>query len=343
MKCNDNRLTACLRFASLTQMHPAYFKNNGNIKQNYMEGKAMKRFICGILLIFMIGLIQSPLLGQEVKVGAKKIKSDLLMKPFLRFMSFNIRYNNPGDGENAWPNRKDFAASMIRFHRADFAGLQEALKGQIDDLAERLPEYGWFGVGRDDGKEGGEFTPIFYRKDRFEFLEKSTFWLSEEPEVPGSRGWDTAITRIVTWGRFRDKTTGKVFFHFNTHFDHRGLQAREESARLLLIKIEKIAETAPIIVTGDFNCMESSIPYQILTKGDGSEALKDARYISVHGHHGPTGTSSGFKVAGTPGRKIDYIFIKNGVQVLQHGVLSDTWDGRFPSDHLPVLAEVIIE
>lgn len=222
----------------------------------------MRRFFRYMLLICLTGLILSPLPGQEAGIGAGGVASNLLARPFLRVMSFNIRFNTARDSANAWPHRKDLAASMIRFHHANLAGLQEALKGQIDDLAERLPGYGWFGVGRDDGRDKGEFSAIFYRRDRFELLEESTFWLSEEPEVIGSKGWDAAITRIVTWGKLRDRSTGKVFFHFNTHFDHRGVRAREESASLLLTKIKEIAGTTPVIVTGDFNSRESSEPYR---------------------------------------------------------------------------------
>ncbi len=298
----------------------------------------MRRLICCILLIGLAGLIQC----RKAEVG-DKAAAELSTRPSLRVMSFNIRYNTPRDSANAWPHRKDLAASMIRFHHADLIGLQEALKGQIDDLVERLPGYSWFGVGRDDGREKGEFTAIFYRRDRFELLEGSTFWLSEEPDSVGGIGWDAAITRIVTWGKFRDQATGKIFFHFNTHFDHRGEQARRESAGLLVTKVKELAGTAPVIVTGDFNCREASEPYLTLTDSTGPESLRDARYLSAHGHHGPTGTWSGFKVAGTPGEKVDHIFVKNGVQVLQHGVLSDTFDGRFPSDHLPVLVEVVVE
>ena len=303
----------------------------------------MRRLTRRILLICQAGLILSSFSCQVAKIGVEAATPELSARPYLRVMSFNIRYNTARDSANAWPHRKDMAASMIRFHHADLAGLQEALKGQIDDLVERLPGYGWFGVGRDDGREKGEFSAIFYRKDRFELLEESTFWLSEEPEVIGSKGWDAAITRIVTWGKLRDRSTGKVFFYFNTHFDHRGVRAREESASLLLTKVKEIAGTTPVIVTGDFNSSESSEPYRILTESTSTESLRDARYLSVHGHHGPTGTWSGFEVAGTPGEKIDHIFVKNGVRVLQHGMLSDTFDGRFPSDHLPVLAEVVIE
>jgi endonuclease/exonuclease/phosphatase family metal-dependent hydrolase len=262
-------------------------------------------------------------------------------------MTFNIRYDEPCDKENAWPNRKELVASMIRFHQADLVGVQEALERQMRDLERLLPDYAWVGVGRADGKAGGEFSAIIYRKSRFNLIESSTFWLSETPDVPG-KGWDAAYPRIVTWARLKDTTTGKIFFHFNTHFDHRGVRAREESARLLLKRIYTIAGQLPVVVTGDFNFNESSKGYEILTsktleKEIGSQAsLRDARYLSQHGHHGPASTFNEFKAL-VPEMKIDYVFIKGTVRVLQHGALSDTWNGRFPSDHLPVLAEIVIE
>ncbi len=266
---------------------------------------------------------------------------------YLRIMTFNIRYDEPRDKENAWPKRKDLVASLIRFHRADLVGVQEALKRQLDDLSSLLPEYARIGVGRDDGKEGGEFSAVLYRKTRFTPLDSSTFWLSETPDVP-SKGWDAAFPRIVTWVKLRDRQTGKIFFHFNTHFDHRGTRAREESARLLLHRIHLTARQFPLVVTGDFNFTESTDGYQILT-GKSTEqpaapqsALRDARYLSQHGHYGPSSTFNEFKGL-IPDRKIDYVFVKGRVRVLQHGVLSDMWDGRYPSDHLPVLAEVVIE
>lgn len=266
---------------------------------------------------------------------------------YLRVMTFNIRYDEPRDAENAWPNRKELVASMVRFHHADVVGLQEALKRQIDDLQRLLPEYAWVGLGRDDGKVGGEFSAIFYRKSRFINLASATFWLSETPDVP-SKGWDASYPRIVTWVKFKDKANGTTFFHFNTHFDHRGVQARQESARLLLQRIYKIAGLSPAVVTGDFNFKEDTVAYQILTeknaaKAPGSHAvLQDARYLSQGGHHGPTSTFNEFKAL-VPDMKIDYVLVKGKVRVLQHGALSDTWNGRFPSDHLPVLAEIVIE
>ncbi len=256
----------------------------------------------------------------------------------LRVMTFNIRYNNPGDGEHAWPHRKERVASVIRFHEADLVGVQEALNGQIDDLEALLPAYAWIGVGRDDGVAAGEFSPIFYRQDRFEVVEQATFWLSETPEVPGSKSWDAAITRIVTWGRFRDKTTEEVFYLFNTHFDHRGEQARTQSARLLLEKIDALAGEAPVIVTGDFNVVPTTQAYRVMVT-----ELEDARHRSVTPPHGPDETYFGFTVeAGEEGRRIDYIFVHPDVRVQHYGVLTDHWNGHFPSDHLPVLAEVVL-
>ncbi len=261
----------------------------------------------------------------------------------VRIMTFNIRLNTPVDGLNAWPYRKDPAAGMIRFHHADIAGVQEALAGQVHDLAERLPEYGWIGVGRDDGKEAGEFMAVFYLKNRFRVLKDSTFWLSEHPDRPG-RGWDAACNRVVTCGRFEDLQTGKIFYLFNTHFDHRGETARRESAKLLLSAVRKIAGGSDAVVTGDFNAAPEMIPIQIVTgHHDSSQAafLVDSKTVSIHPHQGPSGTFTGFQQA--EDEPIDYIFITRGVTVLNHATLSDQFDGRFPSDHYPVLAEVVME
>ncbi len=267
----------------------------------------------------------------------------------LRVMTYNIRYNNPGDGINAWPNRKDHVAEMIgKKANADLAGLQEALREQIDDLAARLPGYAWFGVGRDDGKDAGEFTPIFYRTDRFELLDHNTFWLSETPEVPGSKSWDAAITRIVTWGKFKEKASGIEFYHFNTHFDHIGRQARTESAKLVWKKIQELAPGRPVILTGDFNVPEKSEAYRVLTGATPEAAsvsdLQDARYLSQSGHQGPTSTfvNADWTQTREPESKIDFIFVRKGMQVLSHKVMDDQYDGRFPSDHLPVVAELKI-
>lgn len=260
----------------------------------------------------------------------------------LRVMTFNIRFNNPGDGENAWPHRRDWVAEIIRAQRVDVLGVQEAMPDQIADLESRLTDYGWYGVGRNDGQRGGEHTPIFYRKSRLTLLDQGAFWLSEEPDKPGSKGWDTAITRVTVWAKLRDQVTDTTFFAFNTHFDHVGRQAREESARLLLRKIPEIAGNAPVVLTGDFNCTPNAAPYQILTSnGEKPDAfrLSDAIAVSQTEPRGPTGTWNGFRRIAA-GQRIDYIFVTPHATVLSHVTLDDSRDGRFPSDHLPVLAEI---
>ena len=264
--------------------------------------------------------------------------------PF-RVMTFNVRLNTPNDGDNAWPNRKDIATSMVRFYDADIFGVQEALKDQMDDLTERLPDYGWYGVGRDDGKDAGEFMSVFYKKDRFEALKDSTFWLSETPDSV-SKGWDARCFRVVTVMEFKDKMTGKIFYLFNTHFDHMGQVARRESANLLLKSVKQIAGDLPVIITGDFNSSPESEPYKILTQGlpdDSASKVIDSKLVSKYPHHGPSGTITRFESANLPDNwAIDHIFIKNNVSVIRHGTLSDTFDGRFPSDHMLVLAEVLV-
>lgn len=263
-------------------------------------------------------------------------------------MTFNIRLSTPNDGFNYWPNRKDLVASMIRYHEVDIVGVQEAFRSQLDDLMQLLPGYKWVGLCRTDGTTtpdpDNEFSAILYRPDRFEILEQATFWLSENPEKVGSKGWDAAITRIVTWAHFEDRKTGKRFYHFNTHFDHVGKKARAESARLIKTKIAEIAKDVPVVLTGDFNCVETDEPYLVLTDKKDALPLRDALLISKMPHHGPLGTwTNSFQFPGVPGRRIDFIFVNNNVTVLKHAILSDSWSGRLPSDHLPVLAKLRFE
>lgn len=254
----------------------------------------------------------------------------------LRVMSFNIRYNNPDDGVNAWPNRRDRVADLITFYQPDTVGIQEALPGQITDLEARLPDYAWFGVGR-DGDNEGEYSAIFYRPDRLELSQNDTFWLSETPERVASVGWDAALPRIVTWGAFRDTRTGATFYHVNTHFDHEGETARTNSARLITDQIKQLAGSDPVVVTGDFNFEPEAEGYRVLTSN-----LQDAYSLPEGGSYGPEGTFSGFEVTPELGGRIDYVFVTDGVQVLRHGVLTDSEGGFYPSDHLPVLADVML-
>ena len=283
-------------------------------------------------------LISAALIIAWVPVGAVIAQS---RTESTRVMSFNIRYDEPRDGVNAWANRKQKVADVIRFHKADLIGVQEALLTQLRDLENVLPDLAWCGVGRTDGKEAGEYSAILYHRSRFQLLECKTFWLSETPDRPGSMGWDAAYPRVVTWAKFKDRVTKKTFYHFNTHFDHRGEKARVESASLILKKIGEIAGAGPFVLSGDLNVEESSQAYKTLKTGNSTTRLADAKYTSAHGHFGGDSTFNEFKEL-QPGRKIDYIFVREGMRVLEHGVLSDRWNGLWASDHLPVIAEIII-
>jgi endonuclease/exonuclease/phosphatase family metal-dependent hydrolase len=259
----------------------------------------------------------------------------------LNVMTFNIRYNNPRDSANAWPHRKDMVASQILFHQAHIVGVQEALHDQIADLQQRLPQYKFLGVGRDGG-EKGEYSAIFYDTTRLQFLDGKTFWLSQTPAVVASVGWDAALTRVVTWARFKDRKTKKIFFHFNTHFDHRGPNARRESASLLIDQVNKIAGKTVSITTGDFNARPTDEPIKVIVDATNPLHLTDSKEKTALPHYGPTGTFNGFGPKETEDLPIDYIFIKNGGKVLQHATLSQTWGGRFSSDHFPVFARIIL-
>lgn len=261
-----------------------------------------------------------------------------------RVMTYNIRYagSEETDGVNAWSKRKNMVASMISFHHANIVGVQEALLLQLNDLTELLPGYSWVGVGRDDGMTKGEFSAILFRNDRFEVIKNSTFWLSETPNIP-SMGWDAKYPRVVTWAEMKDKETDKTFFIFNTHYDHIGELARINSSKLLKKRIEDFCDKSPVIVTGDFNTKASTEPYQILTNRSEDIILFDSQLKSQAAHHGSNVTFNDFGRFIEPRNKIDFIFVTKEIDVLQHGVIDETVDSRYPSDHMPVVAEIIIK
>jgi endonuclease/exonuclease/phosphatase family metal-dependent hydrolase len=257
----------------------------------------------------------------------------------LHVMTFNIRLNTPADSLNAWPYRKDKVASQILFYQSHIVGVQEALHDQMVDLQNLLPSYQYAGVGRDDGKQKGEYSAIFYDTLRLKLMQTKTFWLSEQPNVPGSKSWDAAITRIVTWAQFQDRKTRKKFFVFNTHFDHIGQEARKQSALLLLRRIKEIAGDSPVLLTGDFNSQPQTEPIRIITDTKSPFFMNDTKKLSVQPHYGPTGTFNGFGPKEIDDLPIDYIFVRNRIKVLQHATLSESWNGRFSSDHFPVFAK----
>ena len=199
----------------------------------------------------------------------------------------------------------------------------------------------WIGVGRTNGEMEGEFSALFYNAKRFELVANSdsTIWLSKTPEKP-SKNWDAALPRILTWGKFRDKATKREFYVFNTHFDHIGEKARAESAKLILLTLGQVAEGLPVILTGDFNFTPDAAPYATLT---GDNGLSDTHQLAQSKHIGPDFTFSGFKVdPEIEKRRIDYIFINDQLSVGKHGAISDFSNGYYPSDHLPVISELML-
>jgi len=250
-------------------------------------------------------------------------------------MSFNVRYDNPDDGPSAWPHRAEWVANEIA--KVDLVGVQEALVHQVDQLATQLSGYEWVGVGRDDGKEAGEFAPIFYKAEVFELLDTVTFWLSETPDVPGSRGWDAALPRIATAAYLSVRETGDRFWVINTHFDHRGNQARLESAKLLSSHARIFTEDAPVLMLGDFNTTPETEVYATLT----ADPIQDARTVSNNPPEGPVGTFSGFLERETPPqRRIDYVFVSSGWVVQSYEAVVAVSEGRYVSDHLPVKVSI---
>jgi len=277
------------------------------------------------LILFCIMTISIPLFAQN--------------SPRFNIMTFNIRYDNPDDGEQNWHKRKENVIRMINFYDLDIIGMQEVLVSQLNYLKDNLPEFNSVGVGREDGKEKGEFTPVFYRKNRFRELDHGTFWLSETPDKV-SKGWDAALERIATWIKLQDKTTGKEFLFINTHFDHRGKQARVESARLLKTKIAKLANGKQVMLTGDFNLVPESEGIQTLIKPDGENTLVNSSSVAEI-TYGPNWTSTGFDNRPYDQRRvIDYIFLKDIKTVKRYAVIAEKLNALQLSDHCPVFVQV---
>ena len=266
----------------------------------------------------LLSLIASGINAQKIVVG-----------------TFNIRFDNPRDTGNLWIDRAPIVSNLIRFHEFDVLGVQEALKNQLDDIATALPEMARYGKGRDDGKDAGEHSAIFYRKDRFTLLKSGDFWLSETPDKPG-KGWDaTCCNRICSWVYLEDKITKKRFYTFNAHFDHQGVVARRESSKLIAAKIKEIAGQAPVLLTGDLNGGRDSEWYQTLAT---SGFLTDV-FTKTPFPYANNSSMNGFR---TPrGRTvIDHIFMTKDFTARRWGILTDSYFGKYPSDHFPVLAVV---
>jgi endonuclease/exonuclease/phosphatase family metal-dependent hydrolase len=260
----------------------------------------------------------------------------------IRVMSFNIRYGTAQDGENHWDRRKEFLAETVKAFRPDLLGTQETLGFQRDFLAEKLPGYAVLGVGREDGGDKGEMTALFYRRDRFQPLNSGHFWLSETPDVVGSKSWDSSLPRMVTWVKLRDATRPDAapLLFLNTHFDHIGKVARLESARLIRARLQTLGIGCAVVVTGDFNAGEGSEPYQALfgPSDVGGIVLADSYRIAHPERKPDEGTFSNFKGTETGGARIDWIAVSTDWQVVSAGIDRTAREGRTPSDHFPITA-----
>ena len=249
-------------------------------------------------------------------------------------MSFNIRLDHVADGSNNWKYRSDNVVQMFSYYSPDILGLQEVLKNQLDDLKKFLPEYINIGVGRADGKEMGEYCPIFFKAERFKLLKNGDFALSENPDSIGDKGWDAACERIVTWAVLKDKKSSKEIAVFNTHFDHVGEVARRESAKLLINKIKELAVSCPVIITGDFNGTLDSEPVSILTEDGMKNAFNTAKVV-----YGPSWSFHNFgSIPIDKRRLIDFIFVNEEIEVERYRTVDDKPDDGYLSDHAPVMA-----
>jgi endonuclease/exonuclease/phosphatase family metal-dependent hydrolase len=249
--------------------------------------------------------------------------------------TYNLRYDNRGDSGNLWVNRAPVQANLIRFHDFDVVGIQEGLINQLEDLSKTLPQYTRYGIGRDDGKASGEHSAIYFKKDKFKLLNSGDFWLSQTPDKPG-KGWDaTCCNRICSWVQLQDIASKKKFYFFNVHFDHQGVIARIESAKLMIEKIKAIAGNNPVVFTGDLNGGRNSDCYKYIANAG---IIKDSHELAAF----PYENNASFNSFRTPRgmEVIDHIFVTKQFKVKKWGILTDTYFGKYPSDHFPVMAVV---
>lgn len=255
----------------------------------------------------------------------------------IKVAAYNIRMDTPRDSLNAWSYRKEKVNALIQYHDFDIVGTQEGFHHQLKDMCE-MPGYAYVGVGRDDGKDAGEHSAILYKTDRFQIMESGDFWLSETPDQPG-KGWDaTCCNRICSWAKFKDLNSKKEFYFFSVHFDHQGVIARQESGKLMVKKIQEIAKDAPVIFVGDLNSRPDTEQVKLICS-----VLNDAREVSKMPPYGPVGTNAPRFTYPANESRIDYIFVSKHFDVLKYAALTDAYKQWYPSDHLPVVADVVLK
>ena len=278
--------------------------------------------LCGIFMLFCVSpFIVSAQGDSQIKV-----------------MTWNIRYDNPEDEANQWLFRRDALCGEIRNQSPDILGVQEALHNQLKDMHRRLKGYKSIGMARDDGKKAGEYSAIFYKKKQLKVIQCGTFWLSDRPDKPGSRGWDAACNRVVTWAEFEHRASGRHFLAMNTHFDHVGDTARVESAMLIINKAAELAGKIPVILTGDFNVTDKNRAYRILTYSENEVVLSDTRKRADADISGPDFSFTGFNPDFKPTDLIDFIFASWNVKVISSKIPNFKNNEAYLSDHLPVIA-----
>lgn len=255
----------------------------------------------------------------------------------IKVMTFNIRYGTADDGENSWQYRKENVFNELKLQKPDLIGMQEALSFQIQEILNALPEYSVAGVGRDDGIQAGEYSCIFFNKEKFQLDTTETFWFSETPNVAGSIHWGNTITRICTWIKFTDRTSGKSFYHYNLHLDHLSQPSRERSTELLVNKIRHENNLNCVILTGDFNCGDENPAIQTIIKN----GLIDT-YRFLHQKDKNEGTFNEFKGI-TSGQKIDFIFVSKDFKIFDSEIIHRNISGKYLSDHFPVSAIISIK
>ena len=303
------------------------------------------------LIVFLMAFAQNRMLHATI-LPETNPQEKTPQEVTLRAMTFNVRFDNPADGENRWELRRDFVADLIRNSGASIIGTQEGLVHQLDFLDEALSDFRYVGVGRDDGAKAGEFTAIFVDTTQFTIRDSGTFWLSETPERP-SVGWDASMERIATYAVVvpavqrvvsSSTTNPEPFLVINAHFDHIGEQARLESARLIMQKAQELSQSPrmpmPVILMGDFNASTRTPPIQAFL-----EHYRDAFEISKSLPEGPVSTFTGFIVKESgyrePEGRIDYVFVNERVDVMSYRAMDEIREGRYVSDHFPVLVEVV--
>ncbi|EMS34941.1 hypothetical protein C943_02832 [Mariniradius saccharolyticus AK6] len=253
----------------------------------------------------------------------------------LKIATYNIRFDNPNDTGNLWKDRSPHLFNLLRFHEIELLGTQEGLYHQLEDIKTAIG-FEYIGVGRDKGGKEGEFSAVFYNPEILSLLDQGTFWLSETPDAP-SKGWDAALNRVCTWGKFKTRKR-KTFFVFNIHYDHIGQKAREESSKLVIQRIKEInTDNLPVILMGDFNVTPDNPAYETVIQNSN---LKDSRLISNIPSIGNQGTFNGFNWEKIPEGIIDHIFVSPNIIVHRHGILTDNYGKKYPSDHFPIFTEL---